>query len=83
MQNAGMPAITIRDVPPEARDRLAALAKAQGQSLQQFLRSELIQLSARHSNAELIARIRRRVERSGSTVTTEGILESIRDGRDR
>lgn len=42
-----MPAITIRDVPDDARDQLAARASASGRSLQQYLRAELIRLAER------------------------------------
>ncbi|MGH3209759.1 MAG: FitA-like ribbon-helix-helix domain-containing protein, partial [Trebonia sp.] len=37
--------ITIRDVPDETRDELAARAAATGRSLQEYLRSKLIDLA--------------------------------------
>ena len=42
-----MPSITIRDVPSEARDELAARAARSGRSLQEYLRDELIELARR------------------------------------
>ena len=47
MHNAVMTVITIRDIPPEASEHLKEQAAARGQSLQQFLRSELIEISER------------------------------------
>ncbi|MHB1488080.1 MAG: FitA-like ribbon-helix-helix domain-containing protein [Acidimicrobiales bacterium] len=42
-----MVAITIRDVPDETRDQLAARAAATGRSLQEYLRNQLIELARR------------------------------------
>ena len=47
MHNAGMTVITIRDIPPDASEHLKEQAAARGQSLQQFLRRELIEISQR------------------------------------
>jgi antitoxin FitA len=69
-----MTSITIRDVPPEVRNELAARAARQGQSMQEFLRLHLIELTEKPSNAEVIARARARVERMGLEVSTEDIL---------
>src|SRR5262249_15594022 len=52
--NDAMPtAITIRDVPDETRDELAARAASSGRSLQEYLRSQLIEL-ARRPDAEVL-----------------------------
>lgn len=46
VQNGAMPVtITIRSVPDEVRDALAARAKRQGKSLQEYLSGELRQLA--------------------------------------
>jgi plasmid stability protein len=67
--NAGMSvAITIRNVPDPVRNELAARAAANGWSLQEFLLSELIRLSERPNNAELIAGARRRLAGPGPTI---------------
>lgn len=42
-----MVAINIRNVPDETRDDLAARAAASGRSLQEYLRTELIELARR------------------------------------
>jgi antitoxin FitA len=73
-----MPAITIRDVPEETRDELAARASATGRSLQEYLRRELIQLASRPDNDVLLARIAERKRLTGSAMTTREILE-LRD----
>ena len=74
-QNTCMPAITIRDVPEETRDELAARAAATGRSLQEYLRRELIELAMRPDNEVLLARIAERKRRTGSSMTTQEILE--------
>jgi len=75
MHNAYMSkSITIRDVPDEAREELAARAALTGRSLQEYLRAELIELARRPEPEALISRIRERKERTGSRLTVESIL---------
>ena len=70
-----MPTITIRDVPEDARDEVAARAAATGRSLQEYLRSRLIEL-ARHPDPEvLLARVRDRKRHTGSVLSAERIVE--------
>ena len=66
--------ITIRDVPDEAREELAARAALTGRSLQEYLRAELIELARRPEPEALIRRIRERKDRTGSRLTVESIL---------
>ncbi len=61
-------AITIRNVPDQVRNELASRAAAKGWSLQEFLLTELVELSARPNNAELIARARQRLAGPGPTI---------------
>jgi antitoxin FitA len=70
-----MASITIRDVPDEARDELAARAAITGRSLQEYLRSELIELSRRPDPDVLLARIRERKQRTGSELPADRILQ--------
>jgi len=70
--------ITIRNMPDQARDELAARAARQGQSLQEFLRSELIALAERPDNRSLMASVRARKYQTRSTLSAERILE-LRD----
>ena len=82
MQNAGMPSITVRDVPGATRDELAARAAASGRSLQQFLRAELIKLADRPDNDMILTRARDRVQRTGESLSPDQILE-LRDSQRR
>ncbi len=66
--------ITIRNVPDEVRDELAARAAASGRSLQEYLRGELIELAERPDPEELMARIRERKRRTGTHLPVEKIL---------
>lgn len=70
----GMVAITVRDVPDDARDELAARAARAGQSLQEYVRGLLVAAAAKPSVDDVIARARARVAATGSRVDTEAIL---------
>lgn len=73
--NAGMAVqITIRNVPDEVRDKLAARAALQGKSMQEYLRGELIRLTDRPSMESWVARVRARKEASGTRISAEEIL---------
>ncbi len=72
-------AVTIRNVPDQVRNELASRAAAKGWSLQEFLLSELIVLSERPNNAELLARARQRLTEPGPTV--EQILKARYEDR--
>jgi antitoxin FitA len=67
--------VTIRNIPEETRDELAARAARSGRSLQEYLRGELIQLAHKPDNETVLARIRARVEATGTTLSAEKILE--------
>lgn len=71
-------AITVRDVPNEVRDELAARAARAGKSLQEYLRGMLIDSAARPPVEDVIARARGRVESTGARVDAESII-SARD----
>lgn len=67
-------AITVRDVPDEVRDELAARAARAGKSLQEYLRAMLVDATARPPVADVIARARARVETTGARVDGSAIL---------
>lgn len=67
-------AITVRDVPDEVRDELAARAARAGMSLQEYLRGMLVGAAARPPVADVIARARARVVATGVRVDVESIL---------
>lgn len=67
--------ITIRNVPNEVRDQLAARAALQRQSMQEYLRGELERLAARPSIEGWLAEVRRRKRAAGTRLTAAEILE--------
>lgn len=75
MHNACMPAITIRHVPPETRDVLAARAAAAGQSLQDYLLSHLIETARRPDPGTVLASIRARKEAVQVRIGVDEIVE--------
>jgi plasmid stability protein len=66
--------ITIRNVPNETGDALAARAAASGRSLQEYLRGHLIELASRPDPEVLMASVRRRKDRTGSRLSVGAIL---------
>ena len=66
--------ITIRDVPDDARDELAARAARSGRSLQEYLRGELVEFARRPEPAEWVARVRERKQRTGTRFAREEIV---------
>jgi antitoxin FitA len=76
MQNACMAtSITIRNVPAETHDELAKRAGSKGQSLQEYLLGQLVAL-AKRPDESFWERVRERVERSGTHISAEQILEA-------
>lgn len=69
-----MTSITIRDVPDEARDELAARAASSGRSLQEYLRSHLVDLASRPDIDTLMARVGDRKRRMGTRLPADEIL---------
>lgn len=75
MQNTCMAvSITIRNVPDEVRDRLAARAANAGQSLQEHLRAELVDLARRPTVAEVLDRARERKAATASRLGREQVV---------
>ena len=66
----------MRDVPPEVRDELAARAARAGKSLQEYLRSFLVDAVSKPAAADVIARARARVSATGVRVDAVAILEA-------
>ncbi len=66
--------ITIRDVPGQTRDELAARAASSGRSLQEYLRAQLIELARRPDPGVVFARVRERKASTKSTLSRERIL---------
>ena len=74
-------AITIRNVPEKTRDELAARAARSGQSLQEYLRKQLIEAAARATVDDWVSQVRRRVETVGSPIPPTAILDALDDDR--
>jgi antitoxin FitA len=75
-------AITVRDVPDDVRDELAARAARAGKSLQEYLRGVLVQMATRPPVEDVIARARMRVEQTGGRIDAASIL-AARDAERR
>jgi antitoxin FitA len=77
-QDAIMPtSITVRDVPDETRNELAARAARSGRSLQEYLRSELIELARRPDAAALMDRVAVRIRRMGTTIEPSDVVDLL------
>jgi antitoxin FitA len=66
--------ITVRDVPDQTRDELAARAALTGRSLQEYLRAKLVELARQPDADALIARIRARKAASASSLPSDRII---------
>jgi len=67
-------AITIRNVPDEVRDELAARAARSGRSLQEYLAAQLAEMAARPDVAGAIATARARARGSARLLDPKDIL---------
>lgn len=66
--------ITIREVPDDVRDELAARAARAGKSLQEYVRGMFVEAAARPPVEDIIARARARVAATGVRVDAGAIL---------
>ena len=66
--------ITICSVPEEIRDRLASRAATRGQSMEAFLRAELVRLASQPSIDELLDEVRARKAADSAYIGVESIL---------
>jgi antitoxin FitA len=66
-----MATIQIRDVPDDVHELLVALAQEAGQSLQAYMRQQVVDLArARSRKASALAELEEFLERDGGTGTT-------------
>lgn len=73
--NGAMPkAITIRDVPDATSEELAARAALTGRSLQEYLRSLLVDIAGRPDAEAWVAKVRARKDATGSAISVEQVL---------
>jgi antitoxin FitA len=69
-----MAAITVRNVPDEVRDELAARAARSGRSLQEYLLNQFVEMASRPSLDEVIARARARVAATRTRLNASDIV---------
>lgn len=69
-----MTSITIRDVPDDVRDELAARARMTGRSLQEYLRMHLVGLASHPDPEVLVDQARERTRRTGTRLPAARIL---------
>lgn len=77
-----MVAVTIRDVPDDVRNVLAARAARSGRSLQEYLAAHLRDLAAQPTVDEVLERARERVRATGTHVPVADLL-AARDAERR
>lgn len=84
MQNAGMPNVTIRDLPPDVHAVLARRAAASGRSLQQFLVHVLRKEASTLSTDEWLAQIEQRLPATADPARSTGadVVELIQEERE-
>jgi plasmid stability protein len=68
--------ITIRDVPEQVRDELAARAALRHQSMQEYLRAELERLASKPSVESWLNAVTERKQAAGTRVKTATILRA-------
>jgi hypothetical protein len=76
-----MPAVTIRHVPDEARDALAARARSRGQSLQEYLLGLLVRESERPDTQEWVREARALSRQAGLHLGADGVVGLVHAGR--
>ena len=76
-----MTTITIRNVPEETRNELAARAARAGQSLQEFMLSEIKRMTERPTMDEVFARVRERKRAHPAEISPEMILDELHADR--
>ena len=68
--------LTIRDVPDQVRDELAARAALQRKSMQEFRRGELEKIASRPSLEVWLQTVKERKDAAGTRVATDTILRA-------
>lgn len=71
--------ITVRDVPDEVRNELAARAARGGRSLQEYLRAMFLETASRPPVEDVIARARARVAATGGARADSQSILAARD----
>jgi plasmid stability protein len=73
-----MATIQIRDVPEEAYETLRRRARAEGRSIQTYMRDRVIELAARPAKSELVAALEAALaEHGGAGSSAEQIADDV------
>ncbi len=75
-----MTTLYIRDVDEGVAEELKLRAAAEGMSLSAYAAAQLAVIASRPTNAQVVARLRRRDRRAGPT--TQQIVSAVREGRE-
>ena len=67
--------ITIRNIPNDVRDELAVRAARQSQSMQEYLRNELIELAARPDKEQWLSQVAEQRATYSNRVQASAILK--------
>ena len=73
--------ISIRGVPEDVRDELAARARLQGKSMQEYLLGELERLAAKPSVEQWLKDLKRRKALTGTRVPSSEIVRAVHADR--
>jgi antitoxin FitA len=76
-----MAAITVRNVPDQVRDELAARAARSGRSLQEYLLNQFVEMASQPSLDEAISRARARVAATRTRLSSVDILAARDEDR--
>lgn len=76
-----MATIQVREIPEEAYEVLRRRARARGQSIQGFMRDQIVMLASRPTKDEALSVIESVLERSRSSAGIESILEDLSSER--
>lgn len=77
-----MPTTQVRDVPQDAYQALRRRAEAAGQSLQSYMRAQLIELASRRAKTEVLAGVEQRLTAAEIAIDVADIV-AARDAERR
>jgi antitoxin FitA len=72
-----MATIQVRDIPDDVYETIRRRAAAAGQSLQSYMREQVVALGSRPTRQEILAEWERELEQSPTGVTVEQILDDL------
>lgn len=77
-----MATIQIRNIPEDAYEVIQQRASAAGQSIQAYMRAQVIEMAARPNKAEALQRVRKSIRRTGGLgLAPDDIVEIIHGAR--